>query len=381
MTDAAVSAAEISGVCPPQFAPVREAFAANFAEDRELGARFSLAIEGEVVVDLWAGFADRQRTRPFDQHTLTPVFSTTKAIAALLIARLVDQGRLAYDQPVAEVWPEFAEAGKAQVTVEQVMSHQEGLPGFPDEIDPALWFDWDAVCAKLAAMAPMWPPGTASGYHPITFGYLAGEIFRRVDGRTMGTALRQDLAEPFGLDLWIGLPDAEHGRAADLMRPPNMPDFGEITPVIRAAFLTKWSAPGGRGAAEWRRAEIPSANGHATAPALARLMGALACDGRLDGARVLSPGMAAGASAERVRGRDLVLPYEISWGAGFMRNVPNMIYGTGANSFGHSGWGGSCAVADPDRGVSGAYVMNRQSADLIGDFRARRLIDAVYAAL
>ena len=130
MTDAAVSAAEISGVCPPQFAPVREAFAANFAEDRELGARFSLAIEGEVVVDLWAGFADRQRTRPFDQHTLTPVFSTTKAIAALLIARLVDQGRLAYDQPVAEVWPEFAEAGKAQVTVEQVMSHQEALPAW-----------------------------------------------------------------------------------------------------------------------------------------------------------------------------------------------------------------------------------------------------------
>lgn len=381
MTDTTDPVAEIFGVCPPEFAPVRDAFTANFAEGRELGARFSLAVEGEVVVDLWAGWADRQRTRPFDARTLTPVFSTTKAIASLLIARLVDQGRLAYDQPVSAVWPEFAQAGKAAITVEQVMSHQEGLSGFPDEIDPALWFDWDAICAKLAAMAPMWPPGTASGYHPVTFGYLAGEIFRRVDGRTMGTALREDFAEPFGLDLWIGLPDAEHGRVADLMRPPHMPDFGDVTPVIRAAFMTKWASPGGRGAAEWRRAEIPSANGHATAPALARLMGALARDGDLDGVRVLSPGMAARASAERIRGRDLVLPYDISWGAGFMRNPPNMFYGTGANSFGHSGWGGSCAFADPDRGISGAYVMNRQSADLIGDFRARRLIDAAYAAL
>lgn len=372
---------EIHGLCPDRFAGVRAAFEANFAASQELGARFSLVQAGEVVVDLWAGFADRQRTRPFDERTLTPVFSTTKAIAALLIARLVDAGKLDYGQPVADVWPEFAEAGKAAITVEQVMSHQEGLSGFPDEMEPSLWFDWDAVCAKLAAMAPLWPPGSASGYHPITFGYLAGEIFRRVDGRTMGAALREDLAKPFGLDLWIGLPDAEHGRVADLQRPNGLPNFGEINAATKAAFLTPWSSPAGRGQAEWRRIEIPSANGHATAPALARLMGALAGDGWLDGETILSPALIAEASRERIRGQDLVLPFVMSWGAGFMRNSAVKVWGPGEQTFGHSGWGGSCAFADPQTGLAGAYVMNKQSTDLIGDARAKRLIEAAYAAL
>lgn len=372
---------EIHGLCPERFSGVRAAFEDNFAAGQELGARFSLVERGELVVDLWAGFADRQRAKPFDERTLTPVFSTTKAIAALLIARLVDAGKLDYPQPVADVWPEFAQAGKAAITIEQVMSHQEGLSGFPDEMEPSLWFDWDAVCAKLAAMAPLWPPGTASGYHPITFGYLAGEIFRRVDGRTMGTALREDLARPFGLDLWIGLPDAEHGRVADLQRPNGLPNFGEINAATKAAFLTPWSSPAGRGQAEWRRIEIPSANGHATAPALARLIGALANDGWLDGETILSPALIAEASRERIHGQDLVLPFVMSWGAGFMRNSAVKVWGPGEQTFGHSGWGGSCAFADPETGLAGAYVMNKQSTDLIGDARAKRLIEAAYAAL
>ncbi|MCX7586892.1 serine hydrolase domain-containing protein [Phenylobacterium sp. 58.2.17] len=372
---------EIHGLCPERFAGVRAAFEDNFVTGQELGARFSLVQRGELVVDLWAGFADRQRTRAFDETTLTPVFSTTKAIAALLIARLVDAGKLDYAQPVADVWPEFAQAGKGAITVEQVMSHQEGLSGFPEEMEPSLWFDWDAICAKLAAMAPLWPPGTASGYHPITFGYLAGEIFRRVDGRTMGTALREDLAGPFGLDLWIGLPDAEHHRAADLQRPSGLPTFGEINAATKAAFLTPWSSPAGRGQAEWRRIEIPSANGHATAPALARLIGALANDGWLDGETILSPALIAEASRERIHGQDLVLPFVMSWGAGFMRNSAVKVWGPGEQTFGHSGWGGSCAFADPETGLAGAYVMNKQSTDLIGDARAKRLIEAAYAAL
>ena len=372
---------QIHGVCPDRFARVRAEFEQNFANGQELGARFALVEKGELVVDLWAGFADRQRTRPFDDKTLTPVFSTTKAVAALLIARLVDAGKLDYGQPVADIWPEFAQAGKGAITVEQVMSHQEGLSGFPDEMEPALWFDWDAICAKLAAMAPLWPPGTASGYHPITFGYLAGEIFRRVDGRTMGTALRDDLARPFDLDLWIGLPDAEHHRAADLQRPSGLPNFGEINEATKAAFLTPWSSPAGRGQAEWLRMEIPSANGHATAPALARLIGALANDGWLDGETILSPALIAEASRERIHGQDLVLPFVMSWGAGFMRNSAVKVWGPGEQTFGHSGWGGSCAFADPQTKLAGAYVMNKQSTDLIGDARAKRLIEAAYAAL
>ncbi|OYX31575.1 MAG: esterase [Caulobacterales bacterium 32-69-10] len=367
------------GTCAPGFEPVAEAFEAGLAE--ELGAGFAFCVDGELVVDLVGGHADRALTRPFDARTLTPVFSTTKAVASLLLARLVDQGRLAYDQPVAEVWPAFAAAGKGGVTVAQALSHQAGLPGFLEPMDPAAWYDWDAICARLAAMAPMWPPGSASGYHPVTFGYIAGEIFRRVDGRSMGQALREDLAVPFGLDLWIGLPDEEHGRAAELDRPKSLPEFGEINDPRRAAFLTKWAAPGGRGGAEWRRAEIPSANGHATAQSLARLMSLLALDGRLEGRHILDRQTIAAAAKERIAGPDLVLPYVMSWGAGFMRNASLAIYGPGVDTFGHSGWGGSCAFADPARGVSGAYVMNRQSSLLLGDPRARKLIDTAYGCL
>jgi CubicO group peptidase (beta-lactamase class C family) len=372
---------EISGLCPDRFAGVRAAFAANFEAGAELGARFALVEAGELVIDLWAGFADRARTRAFDETTLTPVFSTTKAVAALMIARLADAGKLDYGQAVADLWPDFAQACKDRITVEQVMSHQAGLSGFPDQMDPALWFDWDAICARLAAMAPLWPPGTASGYHPITFGYLAGEIFRRVDGRTMGTALREDLAGPLDLDLWIGLPDAEHDRVAELQRPTALAKFGDHNAATKAAFLTPWASPAGRGQAEWRRIEIPSANGHATAPALARLMGSLANQGWLDGEMVLSPPLIAEAARERIRGQDLVLPFEMSWGAGFMRNAPVKVWGPGEGTFGHSGWGGSCCFADPERRLAGAYVMNRQSADLLGDPRPGRLVEAVYASL
>lgn len=369
---------EISGTAPPRFAAVKDAFAANFAAGEELGARFTLVEAGEVVLDLWAGHADRKLTKPFDDRTLAPVFSTTKAIAAFLMARLVDQGKLDYAQTVASVWPDYGQAGKGAITVEQMLSHQDGLSGFPERMDPADWFDWDLICARLAAMAPIWPPGTASGYHPITFGYLAGEVFKRVEGRTMGTALREDLAQPFGLDLWIGLPDSEFDRVAELQRPSALPDFGHVNPATTAAFLTPWSSPAGRGQAEWRRMEIPSANGHCTAHALARLMGALANDGWLDGETILSPSLIAEASRERIRGQDLVLPFDMSWGAGFMRNEAVHPWGPGDRTFGHSGWGGSCAFADPDRKLGGAYVMNRQSTDLLGDKRPGRLIAAVY---
>jgi CubicO group peptidase (beta-lactamase class C family) len=372
---------EISGVCPPRFAAVREAFEANFARGLELGARFALAIDGEIVVDLMGGAADRAGERPFGPDTLAPIFSTTKAIASLMIARLVSEGRLGWRTRVAELWPRFAAEGKGAVTVEQAMSHQAGLCGLRGPMTPRDWLDWDGICRRLAEMTPLWPPGTASGYHPVTFGYLAGEIFRRVDGRSMGRALRDDIAGPLGLDLWIGLPVSEHGRCADMRRPPAMPALGEATEPRRLAFFTKWASPGGLDAAEYRRAEIPSANGHATAPALARLMAILALDGRLGRQRFLQAGAAGEAARERIAGEDLVLPYRMSWGAGFIRNEGLWIYGPGRQTFGHSGWGGSCAFADPERGVSGAYVMNRQSAELIADSRSRRLIEAAYGAL
>jgi CubicO group peptidase (beta-lactamase class C family) len=372
---------EIHGLCPPQFEAVRETFLENFAARDEVGARFSIAIEGEVLVDIWAGHRDRARKLPFGKDTLAPVFSVTKAMTALMMARLVDQGRLDYGQTVASVWPEFAQAGKGAITVEQALSHQHGLSGLVEAMEPTEWLDWDGICARLAAMTPLWKPGTASGYSPVTYGYIAGEIFRRVDGRAIADALAEDVAGPLDLDLSIGASEADDHRIADMFKPRELPRFGPLNEAVKAAFLTKWASPAGRNPEEWRRAQIPSTNGHATAPALARLAAILANDGVLDGTAVLSPGMAARAMAERIRGRDLVLPYEISWGAGLMRNVPNMFYGPGPETAGHSGWGGSCLFADPETRVSGGFVTNRQSHWLIGDPRAVELIRAAYAAL
>ncbi len=376
MTDAGVR-----GLWPVRFERVASAFAANFSDGRELGARFALAIDGEIVVDLMGGWADRRQTRAFDETTLTPIFSTTKAMASLMIARLVGEGALSYEHRVAGLWPEFAAGGKGQVTVGEALSHQAGVPGLKGPMAASDWFDWEGVMARLAIMEPLWAPGTASGYHPVTFGYLAGEIFRRIDGRTLGTALAEDVAAPLGLDLWIGLPDAEHARVAEVRRPSALPDLGSPTSIKRLAFLEPWSSPGGVSEAAWRRAEIPSVTGHATAPALARLMAAMACDGLVGNASLLQPGAAERAAAPRIGGPDLVLPYEMSWGAGFIRNEGLWIYGPYGETFGHSGWGGSCAFADPRRGVSGAYVMNRQSPALIADRRAGRLITAAYACL
>ena len=369
-------------LCPPKFAPVRDVFLANFDGDfPELGARFTACIEGEPVLDLWGGYADRARTLPFDRNTLAPVFSTSKAVTSLTMAWRVGRGGIAYGDLATDLWPAFGQAGKAGLRVEQVLSHQAGLSGLRGPLDPDIWLDFGAVVHQLEIAEPLWPPGTASGYHPLTFGYLAGELFRRADGRTVGHALRAELAEPLGLDVWIGLPESEDPRVCQVQRPPAMPDLGPLTEPKRLAFLEPWSSVGSRDVRRWRAMESPGANCHATALGLARAMAVLACDGEVDGREVLPPGLALEAAASRIQGPDQVLPYTLSWGAGFLRNEGIGIYGPSAHSFGHSGWGGSCAVADPERRLSFSYVMNRQSPYLIGDPRSRSLIDALYACL
>ncbi|HUH10592.1 MAG TPA: serine hydrolase domain-containing protein [Brevundimonas sp.] len=375
---------DIHGVCPPRFNAVKDAFAANFVDApeglNEQGARFSVCEDGEVVLDLWAGWADAARTTPYDAETLTPVFSTGKAVMALLIATCVERGLLDYDAPVSRYWPAFGQAGKAEVTVAQLMSHQAGLPGFDTPEDPTIWFDRDAVLARLCAQEPMWPVGSASGYSPIAIGFLAGELFRIVDGRSMGIALREDFAVPFGLDLWVGLPEDQHGRVAQMRKPATATDLGVIDAVKKAAFLDKGSAPGGRGSTEWRTIEIPSANLHGTARDLARIIGVAANGGVLEGKTILSPETLAAALRQRIHGQDRVLPFTLSWAAGLMRNEGLNIFGTNPDTVGHCGWGGSCAFADPATKLSGAYVMTRQSSHLVGDPRARRLVDALYSS-
>lgn len=375
---------DIHGPCPARFSAVKDAFAANFTEApeglNERGARFSVCIDGEVVVDLRAGWADTAQTLPYGETTLTPVFSAGKAVMALMIATCVERGLLDYERPVSDYWPAFGQAGKAAVTVGQMMSHQAGLPGFDTPEDPAIWFDREAALARLCAQAPMWPPGTASGYSPIVIGYLAGELFRIVDGRSMGTALREDFVEPHGLDLWIGLPEAEHGRVAQMRKPGKAADLGPADAAKTAAFLHRGASPLGQGSAEWRMAEIPSANLHGSARDLARIMGAFV-NGTLDGRTVLSPATLAAATRSRIHGRDKVLPFVMGWAAGLTRNETVEIFGPNPEAVGHCGWGGSCAFADAEAGVSASYVMTRQSHHLIGDPRAQRLIQALYEGL
>lgn len=369
----------ISGFTAPGFEPVQEAFEANFAEDAELGAGFAVYLEGQLIVDLNGGFADRGKAHAWTDETIVPVYSTTKPIAALVLASVIEALPAGYETPVSDLWPEFAAHGKETVTIAQMVSHQAGLPGFVEPIDPALWLDPEACAAALAPLAPLWEPGTAHGYHPLSWGYLIGEVVRRIDGRTLGTILREDIAGPAGIDFQIGTPASEHHRVAEIMRPRALPDLGEINDATRAAFLTKWAAPD-RGGAIWREIEIPSANGIGSAKAVAELYGIYAHGGRLRGETVISDSAFESLIESRVRGQDLVLPYVTEFAAGVMRNNIGL-YGPNPETLCHSGWGGSLALGDPDRHLSAAYVMNRQSNSLQADPRATRLIQAVYGCL
>ncbi|OAB60458.1 esterase [Leptolyngbya valderiana BDU 20041] len=373
----------VFGHVAPGFEPVRDAFEANFAERGEIGAAFTLISGGEVLVDLRGGYADRKKSRAWGEETIAPVFSTGKAVTGLVVAWLVDQGRLDYDAPVAAVWPEFAQAGKDAVTLAEALSHQAGLPGYDQEMDPSDWFDREAMENRFAAMAPLWAPGEGSGYHPISYGVIADAVVRRADAknRTVGAILREEICGPRGIDFHIGVDEADHARAAEHVLPPRAPDLGKINHAKELAFLKPWSSPGRRGAATWRSAELPAANGHGTARAVARLMAPFAAAGRLDGAPFISAEVTGEAMKQRVAGEDRVLPFDLAFAAGVMINRDSRAFGPEPATVGHYGFGGSCGFADPERGLCGAYVMNRQMDVLVGDARAKALIEAAYGCL
>lgn len=370
----------IHGYVAPGFDAVADAMTANFVDGNEIGAAFTLYEKGEKRVDIWAGHADRARSEDWREDTLIPVFSTGKAISAIVAAYAVDQGWLTYDTPLADLWPDFAAGGKANVTFAHALSHQAGLPGFTQEMEPSDWFNRELIEERLAAMEPMWPLGEGSGYHPITFGFLADAAIRRADpkGRTIGGLLREVIAGPRGIDVYIGLPEDLHVRAGEHVLSPRPPHLGKMNACKQAAFLKVWSSPGRRGAAEWRSAEFPAANAHATARALAELMGVFANGGLLRGERLLGETVSAEAMQIRVAGEDRVLPFNIAFGAGVNVNRDSGWFGPEPKAVGHYGFGGSCAFADPVTGLSGAYVMNRQMDVLVGDPRAIKLIEAAY---
>ena len=376
---------DIAGYVAPGLETVRDAFAANFARTgdyQEVGASLCVYREGAPVIDLWGGHADQGRSRPWTADTLINVWSTTKLATATCVALVVDRGLIAYDQPVADVWPQFAQAGKAGVTIAQVMSHQAGLPGFAEPTTLDDLYDWDLICARLAAQAPAFEPGTANSYHAATYGFLAGEIVRRASGKTLGALFRDEIAGPLGADFHIGLPASEEGRVAEILAPKSPFDFGgeEMAPSAVMALSNPEQDPTRPNSRRWRAAELPALNGQASARGVVRLAAMLAGGGTLGGVRILSERTVEAMSAIACDRTDLMLGFNPQWGMGVIHNLIRA-YGANPRTYGHSGWGGSFGCADPDGRIAVGYTMNQMGSELVGDPRGAGLAAAVYEAL
>ena len=381
---------QIHGECDERFAGLRDAFAANF-EGGEVGAAVAVTLKGRPVVDLWGGFADAEQTRPWERDTIANVYSTTKGIVALCAHRFVEEGRLDVDLPVAHYWPEFAQKGKGAIPVRWLLSHQAGLPAIRRPLEADALYDWDAFCTALAEEEPFWEPGTQHGYHALTFGYLVGEVLRRIDGRTVGTWFREELAEPLGLDFHIGTPPELHARCAEMIPapkpPPGAPDvFGDAAAkpdsLLGLVFENPPSRRGAVNSAAWREAEIPAGNGHGDARSIAALYGALASDGSWNGTHVLGHEARDRAIAEQAMGPDAVLMgMPMRFGQGFFLTHSMIPFGPNPRAFGHPGAGGSIGFADPDAELGFAYVMNQMQMGMAGDARGFALISAAYDAL
>ncbi len=378
----------VGGWCDPAFGLLREEFATNFAERAELGAAVCVFVRGAVVANLWGGWRDCDKQRPWTADTLVNVFSVGKGLLAACVARLTGDGLIDPDAPVARYWPEFATAGKAAVTVRQLLSHQAGVPALHRPLPPGSALDWSLMTRVLADEEPWWPPGSGHGYHVNTFGFVVGELIRQVTGMTPGTLLQRELAGPIGADVHIGLAASQHSRVADFIWGQGQtaanaaPAAADDTGMAVRAYANPpdFSGFGVVNTAAWRSAEIPSANAHATAAGVARFYSALAGGGALDGYRVADSSALAAAAEEQVYGEDLVLRRPTRFGLGFQLTHPERPLGRGPRCFGHFGAGGSVGFCDPDAGLAVGYVTNQMGARWRNP-RNLALTDACYACL
>jgi len=376
------------GFCDPAFAGVQEAFASNFDAGLELGASLSVSVAGRNVVDLWAGYLDAGRTRPWQRDSLVCVFSCTKGVAAIATMWAVAHGLLDLDAPVASYWPEFAAEGKGSLPVRWLLTHEAGLPAIGKRMALGSLSDWEAMTSALAAQAPWWEPGTAHGYHGVTFGHLVGEVLRRATGTTCGALIGTELGGPLGAELLMPLPIGDDRRTSDL-----------IVEISKdGTFFDRWDPRASLGPKAfgnppdsndpnhcmtdaWRRAEIPAANMHSNARSLDRLFALLACGGRL-GDVELPPSLVAEFGRRQVSGEDKVMELPTAFALGFEHTIPEWPFGPGAHTYGHNGSGGSLAIVDPDTGVSLGYAMNRLWwGPERSDPRWAPIFEAVYAAL
>lgn len=371
----------LNGHCDPRFTPVADAFSALFEDPQERGAALCIQVGGETVVDLWAGSAGKEPGQDWQADTLLNLFSCTKTFAAVAALQLVGEGRLDLDAPVARYWPEFEQAGKQGITVRQFLCHRAGLPAIREPLAPEALYDWDTMTAALAGETPWWTPGAEHGYAPITYGWLIGEVIRRVDGREPGAAIVERTAKPLGLDFHIGLDDREFHRVAHIARGKgNLGDAAaqrllrtmmtDAAALSTRAFTNPPSVLTSTNKPEWRRMSQPAANGHGNARSLAGFY-----DGLLQG-RLLDEALLAELTREHAVGEDRTLLTCTRFGLGCMLDQPsvtNATYGLGPQAFGHPGAGGSIGFADPERELAFGFVVNTLGPYVLMDPRAQRL--------
>ncbi|WP_421931877.1 serine hydrolase domain-containing protein [Phenylobacterium sp.] len=368
----------VGGFTADKYSKVREAFQANLDSGADVGASFCATSEGETVIDLWGGWADAEKTRPWVKDTIVNVYSTTKTMTALTALLLADRGDLDFAAPVAKYWPEFAANGKADVKVSHLMSHSAGLSGWKETITVDDLYDWEKATSLLAAQAPYWRPGSQPGYHALTQGYLVGEVVRRITGKSLGTVFREEIAEPLGADFHIGLPAREDARVADLIPPPPGAGIadGEQNELVANMSRNPGIDPLATRTRAWRGAEIPAAGGTGNARSVAEIHVLLANGGVAKGKRLLSEAGCRKALELQVEGTDLILGGPARFGMGFglpsatvpMRN-PNTIY--------WGGYGGSLIIIDMDARTTVAYAMNKMAPTTTGDMRAFALMMAM----
>jgi len=383
----------VQGFAADKFSQVRDAFEENHASGADVGASCCATVDGETVVDLWGGFADQAKTRPWEMDTILTVYSTTKTMTSLTALLLADRGEMDFDAPVARYWPEFAANGKELILVRHLMSHSSGLSAWREPVTTMEdLYDWEKMTRLLAAQAPLWEPGTASGYHAMTFGYLVGEVVRRITGKSLGTVFREEIAEPLGADFHIGLPASEDARVAEIVpivlgQSPGKIEFSEVQ---RLSFLNlphdyPWA--GSTAVAEtreWRLAEIPAVNGHGNARSVAEIHCILANGGVAKGKRIMSEAGCRKALELQIEGPDLVMgrPQPARFGMGFF--VPSPLLGVDVpNPNTLHGGGGGCSwiFIDMDARTTFAYAGNKVDRYPMGDPRLIRAIRPFWEAL
>ena len=374
---------QIHGECDPQFSKVKETFEKLYQEDREIGSCFAVYKDGNPLVNLWGGFQDKDKTKPWQKDNLVTVYSTTKGVAAFCIALAMEKGLLKYEERVSTYWPEFSNNGKEDITIGMLMSHQAGICS-PETRNVEDYYNQSLMAEKLAGMTPIWEPGTASGYHSMTFGWLTSELILRVTGKSLGTFFREEVGDQHEIDFFIGLPESEDHRVAelvpfDIVRSENSEQQQvELTDAQKSQRNSAGTLDI-QNTKAWRQAEIPSANGQGNAGGLAKLYSLIVPED--NSLKLLKDDTVNQMTTMQIEGRDLVLAVQVRWGVGFILNKHKIIYGPVEGAFGHSGYGGSCAFGDPENKIGVSYVMNRMLDNFNADGRSIELINATYDCL